>query len=209
MNLKHRFLNELENLEQNQFFCNQKISKENRILIIGTFNPNDESCKKENQAIWFYGRTQNWFWKYLPAALNKESLLNEAGLDLNACKEFCKENKIVIVDLLKGINDCEQLDGFNDEKLNERILSDIQNADVFRFEDAFRGVTFEKVIYTRKGWNSVVDKNIEKLIKIKNLVNEVLIKNQLIKDSSQIKYCPAPWQKRQSTKQQWIAAIND
>ena len=149
--IEHKFVNELTELEERQVFCGRRILKKSKILIIGTFNPANKSCVKENQATWFYGRKENWFWKYLPECLTGNSLHN---LPDSEWKRFCANNGIVIVDLLKRIGCDSPLEDFKDKRLDERINDTFSNIEIFDFKRAFRGINFEKVIYTRKGWNS-------------------------------------------------------
>ena len=61
MAITHKFINDLNEVEENQSFCGEVIDKKSKILFVGTFNPDSESCMKENNATWFYGRNQNKF----------------------------------------------------------------------------------------------------------------------------------------------------
>ncbi|RZA02434.1 MAG: hypothetical protein EOP47_06990 [Sphingobacteriaceae bacterium] len=71
-------------------------------LIVGTFNP---EWPENNDAEWFYGRTQNnSFWNVLPRIYGEESLLNE---DVQAWKDFCHRNLIAITDLISCIVDAD------------------------------------------------------------------------------------------------------
>lgn len=63
MQLYHRFISELNDLEQNQRFCGREITQQNNFLVIGTFNPDNNSCLRTNDASWFYGRKRNYFWE--------------------------------------------------------------------------------------------------------------------------------------------------
>jgi len=208
MPLTHKFIDELNLLEQSQIFCNQKISSKSKILVIGTFNPCDDSCDKPNDATWFYGRQRNWFWKYLPECLTGQNLHPSENQTRENWQKFCIENKIVIVDLVKEIDHDQILEDFKDERLDNRINNRIDNVTIFDFAVAFNNISFEKVIYTRKGWSPAIDNKILKLIQIKCNVNNILLQNNIINNLNQIKYCPAPWQRRQTTQNQWCNAIN-
>lgn len=208
MPLTHKFIDELNLLEQSQIFCNQKISSKSKILVIGTFNPSEASCEKPNDATWFYGRQRNWFWKYLPECLTHQSLHSSENCTKENWQEFCIENKIVIVDLVKEIDHDQILEDFKDERLDNRINNRIDNVTFFDFAVAFYKISFEKVIYTRKGWSPAYDNKILKLIQIKCNVNNILVQKNIINNLNQIKYCPAPWQRRQTTQSQWCEAIN-
>ena len=209
MPLQHRFINELNDLENYKRFCGRAISRQNKFLIIGTFNPDDNSCAEPNDATWFYGRQKNWFWKYLPSCLTGQSLHQTSGFNETHWRQYCIDNKIIIVDLLKGIDHPQQLEDYKDKRLDNRINDQLTNASIFNFATAFNNVTFEKVIYTRKGWNPATDRDILKLIQIKCLVNHALLQNNIITDLRQIKYCPAPWQRRPTTQTQWYTALNE
>jgi hypothetical protein len=113
------------------------------------------------------------------------------------------------VDLLKEIRHNQPLEDFKDKRLDFRINENLDNAVVFDFLNAFSGVKFERVIYTRKGWNPATELDILKLIQIKNSVNEILLRHKIVDDLDKIKYCPAPWQRRKVTQQQWCHAIHN
>jgi len=208
MAIEHKFLSELSELESNQMFCGESLYKESNLLIIGSFNPDNKSCLKKNGSDWFYGRTKNFFWEYLPGGMTGENLHIKNGGEADLWKSYCKENKVIIVDLIKKIEDNVPLKDFSDKELDNRIEEGYQNVDLFDFKKAFEDIQFKKVIYTRKGWDPKKNKDISKLIKIKDSANSILIENKIIKDYTGIKYCPAPWQKRSTTKAQWFEAIN-
>lgn len=209
MPIQHRYFDELTSLEQNQSFCGQEIARKNKILVIGTFNPNNISCLKPNDATWFYGRQKNWFWKYLPQSLTEENLHISLNFNEAHWRQFCIDNGVIIVDLIKQINHINPLEDFKDSRLNDRIAENLDNVDIFDFLNAFKGVSFDKVIYTRKGWNPATERDILKLIRIKCRVNEILLNNHIVDNVNNIKYCPAPWQQRLSTFPQWRDAIQD
>jgi hypothetical protein len=129
MSITHRYLNELESIEQQRIFCGEPISTRSNILIIGTFNPSDESCEKLNNARWFYGRKQSKFWRYLPTALTGQSLHpNDNQFDYPlAWKQFCVTHKIVIIDLVKSININEILPKFGDREVESMINPELTN----------------------------------------------------------------------------------
>lgn len=210
MSIKHRFIDELELIENSQQFCDERINPKCKLLIIGTFNPDDNSYegKDVNDAKWFYGRKKNNFWRYLPECLNSSSLHIKEDYSTEDWKLFCIKNKIVIVDLIKEIKNKSKLEDFKDKRLNDRINDSMDNVIVFDFKSAFKNIKFEKVIYSRKGWCSGRDSDISKLIHIKCKVNDILLGNKIINDLNQIKYCPSPWQQRQTTQSQWNEAIN-
>lgn len=56
MAINHKFIEELNILETNGIFCGVPVKGSYRLLIIGTFNPDENSCVKANNAEWFYGR---------------------------------------------------------------------------------------------------------------------------------------------------------
>jgi len=68
-------------------------------LFIGTFNPEWGEC--DNNAQWFYGRTQrNDFWCILPTLYGQHSLTNGNRL---SWIEFCRKNRIAITDIISSI----------------------------------------------------------------------------------------------------------
>ncbi len=208
MAIQHRFIEELNLLEGSQSFCGQVLEPKNRILVIGTFNPDDDSCLSPNDATWFYGRKRNLFWQYFPNSIIQQSLHCSLNFTVDDWRQFCLKNKIVIVDLIKGIDHDQPLLDFKDSHLDARINQNRSNVTIFDFYQAFKGIKFERVIYSRKGWNPNTEPDILKLITIKNSVNNVLLQNSIVDHADNIKYCPAPWQRRTTTEVQWFNAIN-
>lgn len=173
-------------------------------MIVGTFNPSDESCEKPNSAQWFYGRRQSKFWRYLPTALTGQSLHpidNPAGTP-ESWKQYCIGNKIVIIDLIKTININDILPNFGDREVECKINYDLTNTTRFDIRNAFNGITFNKVLYSLT-WS---DNKIQRLRQIRNLINKSLLENGCINDISQIKYCLTP--SRNDAYQSWYDAIN-
>jgi len=87
-------------------------------LIVGTFNP---TWPENNQAQWFYGRTQNnYFWDVLPRLYGEQSLLNA---NPDEWKQFCSRHKIAITDLISCIGDANRpendaaMGGYSDERI--------------------------------------------------------------------------------------------
>ena len=204
MPIIHRYINDLQTIEQQRQFCGQPINSNSNILIIGTFNPSDESCEKPNNAKWFYGRKQNKFWRYMPTALTGHSLHqidNPAGYP-QTWKHFCLDNKIVIIDLIKKININDILPNFEDREVECKINHDLSNTDIFNIESAFNGITFNKVLYSLT-WS---DRKIQKIRQIRNRINQLLLINGCINNEQQIKYCLTP--SRNDAYQSWNEAIN-
>jgi hypothetical protein len=204
MPIEHRYLKELETIEQESFFCGVPIKSNSNILIIGTFNPSNDSCLKQNNAEWFYGRRQSKFWKYLPTALTGDSLHpsdNHAGYP-QTWKQYCINNKIVIIDLIKKINVDEILPNFGDREVECKIKLDLTNTDLFDIRSAFEGITFNKVLYSLT-WS---DSKIQRLKQIRNIINQSLLAYGCINNKQQIKYCLTP--SRNDAYQSWHYAIN-
>lgn len=206
MAITHKFIDELEEIELNQIFCNQPIEKNSKILVIGTFNPSKDSCRKTNNALWFYGR--NNFWRCFPRALGDDSLHiddNDEQLPLpQTWKDYCLKNKIVIIDMIKEIKTDEILQSFKDRELESNIAEDLSNVSIFNIEEAFKGVKFEKVIYSLK----FSDNYIKRLKKIKERINEHLLNNNCIQNFDQIKYCKSPSRNYHNLQESWTNAIN-
>jgi hypothetical protein len=204
MPLIHRYISELQTIEQKRQFCGTPINPKSNVLIIGTFNPSDESCEKQNNAQWFYGRAQSKFWKYLPQAL--------AGLSLHPSdshvgypqtwKQFCVDNKIVIIDLIKSINTNDILPNFGDREVESKINYDLSNTEYFDIKKAFSGISFNRVIYSLK-WR---DNKIKRLIEVKDIINQSLLECRCIETEKQLKYCLTP--SRNDAFQSWHDALN-
>ena len=95
MPCNHKFLEYLS-LERIQNFNPET-------LIVGTFNP---QWPEENYAEWFYGRTRNnYFWDILPRMFGDPEM---RGLDHLAWKNYCRQRKIAITDLLACIEDADE-----------------------------------------------------------------------------------------------------
>lgn len=204
MPIIHRYENELTALETDRVFCGELLQGNYNLLIIGTFNPNDESCVKTNNATWFYGRKQSKFWRYLPQALGQGSLHESDGnFDLpTVWRNYCVENRIVIIDLVKRIETDNILDDFGDDKVNTPIQADLGNVSPFNISAAFQGVSFNRVVYSLL-WS---DPRIDRLIHIRNNTNQALLETRCIANLSQIKYAKTP--SRNDTFDSWNNAIN-
>lgn len=204
MAIVHKFIGDLNEIELAQMFCGQQIDPNSKILIIGTHNPDKHSCVKPNEAKWFYGRKKSNFWRYLPMALTGQSLhLNDNGTPA-IWKEYCITNKIVIIDLVKSIKTNYVLPNFGDRMVEQQILTDLGNTDYFNVGAGFKGITFEKVIYSL-AWS---DSKIPNLKKIRDIVNKSLIQNGCIQGHHQIEYCLTPSRNDQRTKDFWYQAVN-
>jgi hypothetical protein len=205
--LTHRFIDELLTLERDQTFCGQDIVGENRVLIIGTFNPSDEAYPDPtNNAEWFYGRTsKNKFWHYFPNSLTNESLhpSREQNGGVESWKEYCRQQRVVIIDMIKTINHPEIITSQKDGELERRILPDLSNVDYFQIEQAFSNCTFDNVLYSL-AWSD--KRNLPKMVRIRDLINEQLIRQNTINSLNQIKYCKAPW--RNDSLISWQNALN-
>ena len=204
--LKHKFISDLEILEKEGKFCNYPIEKDNDFLIIGTFNPDNESCLKSNDATWFYGRKKSNFWKYVPISISKVSLhvsdIN-SFLTPQIWKDYCRNYKIVIIDLVKSIQTDEILKSFGDKEVDAKIKDDLSNVKIFDIKSAFDGVKFKKVIYSLT-WS---DKSIKRLIKIREQINKELLANGIVKSKEDIIYCLTPSRNDQNTKDSWRNAL--
>jgi hypothetical protein len=205
MPIAHRYIDQLTEIEQNKTFCNRRIATNSNILIIGTFNPSDTSCEKENIASWFYGRNQSKFWRYFPTALTGHSLHPSDGNHGHpqVWKDYCIDNDIVIIDLVKAINVNDRLPNFGDKAIECKINHDLSNTEYFDIDSAFNGITFNKVIYSL-AWT---DKYIPRLRRIRDIINGKLLENKCIHDVNQIKYCLTP--SRNNAGPSWNAAINE
>jgi hypothetical protein len=206
MTLSHRFITDLNTLEQNQTYCGNPLHSKMKTLFIGTFNPNNESCLKRNTATWFYGRNKSNFWRYMPNSLTGITLHPLDGIENTpqVWKNYCVENKLVIIDLVKQIREALVLEDFGDRKVDNRIGINLENVDIINVKLAFKDVQFDRVIYSLK-WT---DRNITKLNQIRDLVNKSLLDVGCINNMNQIFYCWTPSRNDQNTVDSWQQAIN-
>lgn len=92
MACEHKFIDDLQL---------QYVDWKPKTLFIGTFNPEWLECENNN-AQWFYGRTQrNEFWCILPTTFGQPSLLTANRV---AWINFCRKNEIAITDILSSID---------------------------------------------------------------------------------------------------------
>jgi hypothetical protein len=205
MPIIHRYINEFNELENDNRFCGEQINHFSRFLIIGTFNPDTNSCTKINNAEWFYGRLQSKFWRYLPQAMGFDSLhlTDSPQTTVDTRKQFCIDQRIILIDLIKSIDSENPLPDFGDNEVEARISDNLNNTTIFNIESAFKGITFEKVIYSLS-WS---DSKIRKMKRIRDIVNANLIKTNCINDLSQIKYPNSP--ARNDSFQDWNNAVNN
>jgi len=206
MPLTHRYLNELNLIEEEQVFCGQPINVQSNILIIGTFNPSNNSCLKQNNSTWFYGRNKSNFWRYFPTSLTGVSmhpLDNHIGYP-NTWKNYCVENKIVIIDLIKEIQSNNLLENFGDKNVNDRISENLANTTYFNINNAFNNIKFNRVIYSLK-WTEF---QLHKLISIRDIVSNQLINCGCIDNLNQIKYSLTPSRNDQKTIDSWNDGVN-
>lgn len=205
MPIIHRYIDELNEIENNMRFCGEPLNQSSRFLIIGTFNPDANSCTKTNNAEWFYGRKKNNLWRFLPRAmgLNSLHLTDRPQTTVAEWRQFCIVHRIVFIDLIKQIDETNPLPDFGDNEVEQRISNDLDNTSVFNISDGFAGVTFEKVIYSLS-WS---DPNIRKMKRIRDKVNESLLRTGCIEQINQIKYPNSP--ARNDSYEAWNNAVNN
>jgi len=199
--IEHKFIHDLIMLEKEQTFAGRSIIGRNKLLIVGTFNPSDGMVCKKNEAEWFYGRNANNLWKYIPETIINRSL---KGFKKDEWINFCKNNKIVIIDLIKNFDSNQKLKSFSDKEIESLISKKDSNTVFFNSKDAFRNINFDYVILTRKNWDS----NIPNLKKAKDkLINDLLQNKCLTSIENQILYCPAPWGNFTKRAEEWSNKI--
>jgi len=76
-------------------FRNHELSKDTKILIIGTFHPDID-----NGADFFYSRSRNYLWTILPACYKQPNL---KGADLTLKLEFMRNFKIDFIDIIESL----------------------------------------------------------------------------------------------------------
>lgn len=198
--IEHKFIDELKEVETEKIFAGRSISGQNHLLIVGTFNPQNEMVKKTNLSDWFYGRKKNNFWHYVPNVIIGKSLKEE---EKETWVRFCKDNKIVIVDLIKSIKSNEELKSFSDFEIELKIKDNFLNADLFKADIAFDNSRFDYVIFTRKTW----DNKIPKLRMARNEFIKNLIAINAINSKDQVLFCPAPWGNFKKREKEWEANL--
>jgi hypothetical protein len=205
MPINHRYIKELNLLENEKMFCGEPVNSSSKFLIIGTFNPDEDSCLKTNNAEWFYGRKKNNLWRFLPRAMGGDSLhlTDYPEVTADNWKQFCIDQRIVFIDLIKSIDSDYPLLDFGDNEVEARISENLDNTTVFNIESAFNGITFEKVIYSLS-WS---DSKIKKMKRIRDRVNNSLLNTNCIDDLSQIKYPNSP--ARNNSYETWHNAVNN
>jgi len=111
-------------------FRNHMVSKETKILILGTFHPDIAT-----DADFFYGRPRNYLWRILPGCFKQPDLKNS---ELNKKLSFMKNYHIDFMDLICCLDIPEEGDMFNyndsfiDRYINKyndltHIISELQN----------------------------------------------------------------------------------
>ena len=195
--IEHKFIGDLIKLERENIFANRTIIGQNKLLIVGTFNPSEDMVCKQNDAEWFYGRKANNLWRYIPEAIINKSLKEHKKEDWI---KFCNNNKIVIIDLIKSARSNQKLNSFSDKDLESLISRNNSKPIFFDSKQAFNKCKFEYVIFTRKIWDS----KIPMLKKAKEeLINNLLQLESINSIESQIIYCPAPWGDFKKRAEEW------
>jgi len=153
MNIKHKFLNEIINIEGKE------------IIIIGTFNPDIIW----NPAEYFYSRKKNHFWYLLPKIFNHETLLNKTKEEK---KIFLLSNNIELTDLICSVDMNEQDIGYYSDEVLKKNIS--WNTDkILRILE--KGYT-KKVFFTRKSFNNKVKEIEQEIKRIEEFCNKKNIK---------------------------------
>ena len=115
----HKFLN-------NRNYLNLIPSWDCKILIIGTFNPENDFHKK-NDAKFYYQRNRNYFWTVFPMLFNFQSIDKK---DTEHQIEFLKKYKVGITDLLISIDDAKI-----DNLEHKLLISSVKDSDIEKFND--------------------------------------------------------------------------
>lgn len=175
MPCNHKFINFLNPL---------KLDFEPVILIVGTFNP---SWPDGNKAEWFYGRTsRNYFWDVLPRLFDKQSLRKAKKNDWIT---FCKENKILITDVIECIIDAD----FENEE-HQVILKSYLDTSIADYFNKFkitdigdilkRYPTIKNIYFTRNEGVELFDSEWNKIKQNVNNNNDYHMKNLLTPSAS-------------------------
>ena len=142
----------------------QQLDFEPVTLIVGTFNP---EWPAGNTAGWFYGRIgESYFWNVLPRLYGQSSLINAEPA---VWKQFCRDNKVAITDLISAIDDANPADpahnrmlgGFNDNAIihNFDDLNYVSIVQLLQRHSTIRNVYLTRAIteaFWRHLWNPVM-----------------------------------------------------
>jgi G:T/U-mismatch repair DNA glycosylase len=98
-------------------FQHHAIYPDTETLIVGTFNPDAAN----NYAQFFYGRTQNFLWRLLPAAFGAADL---KGASVTAKHQFMVQHKVDFIDLISEVDieagqETNYLDSYLDGRITE------------------------------------------------------------------------------------------
>jgi len=195
--IEHKFIDELIQLEKSKIFAGRSIIGHNKLLIMSNNNPAANMVCKLNDADWFYGRKANNLWRYIPEGIIDKSLKEHKKKDW---KNFCKNNKIVIIDLVKSARSYQKLKSFSDKDLEFLISRNNSKPLFFDSIKAFKKCKFDYVVFTRKIWDSKTP--ILKRAK-EELINNLLQIESISSVENQIIYCPAPWGNFSRRAKEW------
>lgn len=194
--IDHKFMEDLIELEERKEFAGRSVTGSNKLLIVGTFNPSSNWSTKKNDAEWFYGRKQNNLWRYIPEAVIGKSLKND---NKEMWVSFCKQHKIVIIDLIKSFNSIDKLKSFSDIEIEIKLGKKYAQPEYFDSNKSFSESKFKNVIFTRKTWGN----DIAILQNAKNELINSLFELKAITSKEQIIYCPAPWGNFKNRAMEW------
>ncbi len=123
---------------------NHIINPKTETLIIGTFNPDTP----DNKADFFYGRSQNYFWRLLPTVYGVADLKKapkEEKLD------FIKEYKTDLIDLIKEVKVDEGEEANYDDCYIDCRVTDWK--DIIGVIDTLTNL--KRVCFTRKTFSDI------------------------------------------------------
>ncbi len=159
--IKHRFFNN----EKNK---NIKNNKNIKILILGTFNPEDivENDENNEKVEIYYGRKRNYLWDLLPQVFNQPALKDKP---LDKKLEFLESFKIGFADIIEEIQvEPKQEKNYSDNYIDGKITKWTNIEKIF---NEFPSIT--KVYFTRKTFNGIpnIKKQIDEIQSICSLRN--------------------------------------
>ena len=155
-------------------FENHEISKETKILILGTFHPDII-----NEADFFYGRTRNYLWRILPLSMYDNDL---KGMQLEQKFEFMNKFNIDFIDIIEEINvPIAEEDNYKDAFIDNLVVA---------WKDVINEIVnlkkLEAVYFTRKTFIGIP--NIENEIsKIRNFCVKNCIRFYMLETPA--RYC--------------------
>lgn len=116
--IPHIFINKsFENFKTNEYAILDKTPYKPEVLILGTFNKGTDN----NNAHFFYGRKNNYFWYIMRNIFNDEKLegTNKKPTDISIILNICKKLKLSFSDFI--LSTSNKINGNTDRELENAV----------------------------------------------------------------------------------------